>query len=339
MAKALQTELQRLGPSQIFAHFIAPEVACEVQHLRTMPRGTRNDVLVYHASYGEPEVTRFLLDRPETIVLLYHNITPSNLFLAHEPQFAAGLQWGRHELCLLRDRVVLTVADSSYNASDLQAHGFEDIHVIPAGLRPSRLHSVQPDVSLSRDLRHRFPKGFVLSVSQLLPHKRFEDLIAAMHLAQWVSQSELGLVIVGRARMRSYSDSLHSFARLLNVQRVWFSGSVDDAALSTLYRSASTFAMTSIHEGLAVPPLEAMSFGVPVVARAAGALAETIANAGLVLPSTAGPMMVSEAIVELDRNSSLRQDLAQRGFARVVEIEAENPGAQFVALLESTLLR
>jgi glycosyltransferase involved in cell wall biosynthesis len=319
--------------SEIYAHFLDPTMASEVHPLEHLPRAAPRDVLMYHASYGAPEVTACLLGRPEPIVLIHHNITPAEYFIDHQPDFALGLQWGRHELSLLRDRVVLAVADSGFNASELESVGYVDVHVIPAGLRPSRLKSVGPDPGLATALHARFPDGYVLGVSQLLPHKRFETVVEAMHLVRWVHEMNLGLVIVGAPRMPGYKQALEHHASSLCLRQWWLPGSVSESQLATFFRLATMFVSASAHEGLALPPLEAMSFAVPVIARSAGAIAETVGDAGIVLPPESGPMLLSEAIAELNTNHDLRRSLIRRGTARVAEIERGDPAQQLATLL------
>lgn len=334
MARTIRGALSERATSNIYAHFIAPDAMGDVLPLDRLGPGRRNDIIVYHASYGAPEVTGALLKRPERVVLIYHNITPSSFFLDYQPEFAVGLEWGRYELSLLRDRVVLSIADSSFNASALTAEGFDDVHVMPAGLRPSRLRSVAPDARLAREIAERFPAGFVLGVSQLLPHKRFEAMVGAMHLVQWVHRMDLGLVVVGTPRLPGYLEALHRQVRSLRVGRAWFTGSVNDSALATFFRMARMFVSTSAHEGLALPPLEAMSFGTPVVARAAGAIAETVGTGGLILPASSGPMLLSEAIAEVHRNDALRLELVGRGIDRVAAVEAQDSSGRFLELLD-----
>jgi glycosyltransferase involved in cell wall biosynthesis len=333
MARTLQRGLRTIGDSEIYAHFLGSDVAGQVLPLHTLPFGDADDVLVYHASFGSPDVTRVLLDRPERLVVVYHNITPSEHFVRVDPQFALGLEWGKHELRLLRDRVRLSVAVSEFNAADLRELGFDDVHVIPAGLHPSRLTGLDPDPHLADDLAHRFPGGYVLAVSQVLPHKRFHTVIEAMHLVQWVHELQLGLVVVGTPRLPSYLAALHRHAERLNVHRLWFAGGATDRTLATAFRLADSYVTVSAHEGLAIPPLEAMSFGVPVIARSAGALAETIGGGGLVLPPEAGPVLVSEAINEVHMNQDLRSRLRCAGRERVAEIERTDASGRFVELL------
>jgi glycosyltransferase involved in cell wall biosynthesis len=245
------------------------------------------------------------------------------------------LEWGRHELELLRPRVSLAVGVSAFNADDLLRYGYERVEVVPVGLDPTRLHDVAPDSQLAADLAERFPAGYALWVSQVLPHKRLELLVGAMHLLRWVHQHELGVVIAGSNRLPSYWDAMHAYARRLNVPRILFTGVVSDGALSTLFRRAELFVTTSAHEGLGLPPIEAMSFGLPVITTGAGALADTVGDGGIVLPADAGPVTLAEAMVAVLDEPQLRCDLVRRGFRRSAELRRAGSVERFIELLEA----
>jgi glycosyltransferase involved in cell wall biosynthesis len=333
MARRLQLGLRTRYRSDIYAHFLPPDMAGEIRALADLEPAGHHDLLVYHASYGEPIITKALLERTERMVVVYHNITPPVHYQDQDPAFAMGLMWGRQELAILRDRVVLAVAVSSFNAQDLALQGYPDVHVIPAGLVPSRLCEVASCGELATQLRDWFPEGYVLAVSQLLPHKRFEVVLQAMHLVQWVHGRSIGVAIVGPPRSPAYATALKVHASRLGLGRVWFSGATTDAELATLFRLATTFVSASVHEGLALPPLEAMSFGVPVIAREAGAIAETLGGAALLLPASAGPMMLSEAIIATLDRDDVRAELRRRGHERVAAIEADDPVERFVQLV------
>ncbi len=335
MALEIRTQLRELGKSEIFARFIDPAMVDRVRPLSDLPSGRPRDVVVYHASYGDPEVTRALLRRPERLVLVYHNVTPSEHFIAHDPAFAAGLEWGRHELSMLRDRVVLATADSRFNADELTDLGFDDVHVIAAGLHPRRLAAVTPSVNTVATLRKEVDVPFVLNVSQLLPHKCQHVLIQALHVVQTVHGVELGLVLVGPPRSTSYSRGLVELGRRLRVRHLWFAHRQSDAALATIYRSARLFASASVHEGFGIPPLEAMSFGVPTIVRDAGATAETVAGGSLVLPNDAGPLMFAEAILAAHGDEALRSSLICSGLERVAALSDTDGDDGFVGVLES----
>ena len=63
--------------------------------------------------------------------------------------------------------------------------------------------------------------------------------------------------------------------------RFWFTGPVPDEDLAAFYRWADVYVSLSEHEGFCVPLVEAMAADVPVLAYAAGAVAETLGGAGV----------------------------------------------------------
>jgi L-malate glycosyltransferase len=337
MALAVRDGLRRDRPSEIFANFIEPALEGVVHPLRDLDDqpGGRRDLLIYHASFGVPEVTQRLLARREMLMLAYHNITPAEHFLGHAPQFALGLEWGRHELRLLRSRIVASVADSEFNAQDLMAMGFTDVVVIPAGLDPHRLANVAPDAHLASWTREAFPNGYALVVSQVLPHKRIETVMHAIHLLQTALRTPLGLVIAGAHRLPAYAEAIARHARMLRVHALHMPGAVSESNLATYYRMARVHVTASEHEGLAVPPLEAMSFSVPVVARDAGALRETVGDAGVLLPNDAGPLLFAEAIGRINGDDALRATMVARGHRRLADIAASDPSTALLALIET----
>jgi glycosyltransferase involved in cell wall biosynthesis len=325
MALQIQPSLARIGPSEVYARFVDPSASDAVTGINELPPGEENDVLLYHASYGDPEVTQVLRRRPERLVLLYHNITPSKYFIDDDPVFAAGLEWGRHELSLLREQTSINVADSEFNAAELRSCGFAEVHVIPAGLQPARLVTKVSCTATTNELSHRVPVPFVLSVGQLLPHKRHDVVIQAVHLLQWCHGLDVGLVLVGPSRSAAYERALRELVRRLNVSNVWFAGRRSDQQLATIFRAAAVYAGASEHEGLGIPPLEAMAFGVPVIVRDAGATADTVRGGALVLPDDSGPMMFAEAIRAVLGDQHLRTTLASRGHDRIAELQG-GPG-------------
>lgn len=338
MARRLRTGLRQLGPSEIYAFGIDKGTDPTIRPLHELPPADPRTVLVYHASYGLPAITDVLQKRRQSLVLVHHNVTPTEFFIEHDAQFASGLEWARTELSYLRDRVVLAVADSEYNRHDLEGLGFADVHVVAAGLQPHRLTALPSDASMARHVHERFPSGYVLCVSQLLPHKRQDTVLGAVHLLQTVHQSTLGVALVGPSRMANMRDSLQRFGERLRLRDFWLVGRTTDRELATLYRGARVLVSASEHEGIGISPLEAMSFGVPVVARGAGAVPDTVGSAAIVLPEHAGPELFAEAIARVERDEHLRRELVHRGYVRAQQMAAEQSVASFVELVRKVVV-
>src|SRR5207244_13427211 len=95
-----------------------------------------------------------------------------------------------------------------------------------------------------------------------------------------------------------------------------FTGSVTVEQLVAYYRGATAFLTLSDHEGFCVPLLEAMRSDLPVVAHAAGAIPETLGDAGILL-ETKTPEVVAEQLERVIRDQQLRKELIEKGRRRV----------------------
>lgn len=311
--------LRRVGPSEVYARYIDPRLEGEIVPLPEY-RGDGRDVLVYHASVGEPAVVSFLLGRPERLVLMYHNITPARYFRQLDPEFAQLLDLGRAELVVLRDKVSLALAVSAFNQADLESLGYQDVRGCPLPIDPAALRQVRPDPAMAERLEREVQGPMILFVGQLLPHKRPDLLLQAFHILVTYLMPEARLVLVGGGRSPVYRAALEGFIGDLTLA-AWITGWVTDEELAALYRKASVFVTMSEHEGVCVPLVEAMAHGVPVVARSLAAIPETIDGAGLLLPPADDAALAAEAISEVLANLPLREALVERGRARIDEFD------------------
>lgn len=321
MALSIRDSLREFTESEIFARWVfSDSLKDDIKLLDEMPPSALCDRLVYHSSYGLPLVTSLLLERSEDIAVIFHNFTPWQTYLRWNPDFAVGLDWGRRELELIKDKVTSVIADSTFNARDLEELGYSNIEVVPLGINLDRLLNQPTNSALLRNLAESYPNGYVLAVSQILHHKRIEQLMETVHLLNFVHETGLGLIIAGVSRQPAYLEALEKHGKSLPHCNVRFLGSVSDRELATLYRGADVFLSMSDHEGFGIPPVEAMAFGVPVVVKGAGALPETVGEGGLVLPPDASPALAAEALAEVLSNEILRRELIGRGLQQVKKL-------------------
>lgn len=87
-----------------------------------------------------------------------------------------------------------------------------------------------------------------------------------------------------------------------------------DAELAACYQGASVFLFPSLYEGFGWPLLEAMSFGLPVIASDCGSIPEVVGNAARCFPVSDEAGM-AEAVEHLLREPSARIEAGQRGIA------------------------
>lgn len=329
-ALGLRAALRRSGSSEIYAHFRDPALEDEVRPLdaydgRPDP-SPEADLLVYHASIGQHEVGDFLHRRPERLVLVYHNISPASAFEPYDPAFARLLTLGREEVAGLRDRTLRAIADSAYNAGELAEMGYADIRVSPPVTAVPELLEVTPEASVAEQMAGE-EGPVILSVGQILPHKRPDLLLQAFHVLTTYLLPSARLLMVGAARLPRYGASVRQLARELNLTRAWITGPVSPQTLAAFYRRADVFVTTSEHEGFCVPLLEAFAFDVPIVARACAAVPETLGDGGIALPADAGPALVAEALALVAGDEELAEHLVAAGRRRLVELGPDNAAA------------
>jgi L-malate glycosyltransferase len=332
MALGLRTLLRAIGPSEIYALHIDPALHDDVLPLRDYSARHAQNIFVFHASIGKPEVLEFLVARREAIVLVYHNVTPPEYFAPYDQEFTEMLALGRHELAVLRPRVIAAIADSCFNARELEAMGYRDVRVVPPLVGSRHLPDVTPRESTLHHLEN-FDAPILLSVGQLLPHKRPDFLVEVMHIAETYVSMRNFLVLVGHHRLPRYARAVRDQVRELKVLGVHVVGSVDEPDLAAMFRTATAVVTASEHEGFCLPLVEAMRFGKPIVARSCAAIPETVGDAGLLLPAAAGPCLYAEAVAELVSNRSLQDQLAARGRHRVAALDAAAADAVLVDAL------
>lgn len=334
MAIEIRDVLRTSFNSEIFSyHAPSKDLIDEIQHLDSLPVGTAEDRIIYHLSFGIPELTQMLLEREEEIILHYHNVTPSTRYESLMPDFAEALDYGRKEIELLLPKVSRAFADSQFNASELMGFGYELVTVLPAGLDAHRLDAEPIDPLFLSQLSRHFPHGYILFVSQVLPHKRVEHALAMVHLLRTVHRIDVGLVVAGPIRQPAYMHALEQFRKRLSDCHVLFTGAVSDSELATLYRDCLCYIGTSEHEGLSVPPLEAMSNWAPVIARGAGAVPETVGLGGIVLDADVGILEFTETVAKVVTDAELQSLLRRAGENRISIIDSRFSKHELAQLL------
>ncbi|HVA44057.1 MAG TPA: glycosyltransferase [Acidimicrobiales bacterium] len=324
-ALELRGLLRRIGRSEIFARYVHESLHHDVWELKDSDwlasESPEDDMIVFHASIGEPAVDAFLAGRPERLVVYYHNISPPELFYEYDPNLAGLLESGRRELVRLADRATMAVAVSEYNAAELTAMGYRNVRVSPLITDPQRLAGLEPPPAMQQWLG-ALEGPVIVFVGQLLPHKRPDFLLESFHVLTTYLQRPATLVLVGNHRLSRLSKALGDLTRELNLDRVIMTGAVTDPELAGWYGRADAFVTASEHEGFCVPPLEAMAHDVPVVARRFAALPETIGDAGVLLDPESGPVQMAEAIFRVLTDAALRAELIERGRRRVRAYDA-----------------
>ncbi|MFA5994975.1 MAG: glycosyltransferase family 1 protein [Patescibacteria group bacterium] len=155
------------------------------------------------------------------------------------------------------------------------------------------------------------PKRYILLLATLEPRKNvLASLVAFQHFCALHKASDLHLVVVGSAGWKSKKI----LQAIQTTPRAHYLGYVTAAQKAAILQQAIGLLYPSIYEGFGFPPLEALQYGVPVIASHVGALPEVLQNAVYYI----NPYSVAEisaALHEFDVNTALRAQLTQAGQA------------------------
>ncbi|HEY5485429.1 MAG TPA: glycosyltransferase [Candidatus Cryosericum sp.] len=278
-----------------------------------------DDLFLYHYAIGWDEALTMAKKVNCRIALKYHNVTPPSFFhgisAEYEQVCTSGLRQLRYWAALHPWRCI---GDSQFNVDGLVAVGADpaSCRVCPPYSPVEELECVDADLEFLDSVDDGSVN--ILSVGRLAPNKNHAAVIRAFAEYNATYRLDSRLIVVGAedARLESYASMLRGLCRSLGVDRkVLFTGKVSESRLKAAYMAARVFVSTSLHEGFCVPAVEAMAMSIPVVALAAGAVAETVGEAGLVWAADASDI-IAVSIDRVVRDASLAVELGRRGRQR-----------------------
>ncbi len=166
--------------------------------------------------------------------------------------------------------------------------------------------------------KHNIQKPYVLYVGNAYPHKNLERLIEAWNIFS-EEHTTYQLVLAGKnslfyERLKNIAAEKQSVSTEVmpdKFHNVVFTGYVSDEELNVLYTNAHLFVFPSLYEGFGLPPLEAMTHGVPVVSSSASCMPEVLGSAAMYFdPEDVQDIArVVEAGVQ---NADMRYDMKQK---------------------------
>ena len=242
----------------------------------TLPRAAKPDRL---DAFLAPAYTAPLLLGTPTVVIV------------HDISFVAHPEWFRRKEGLRRRlltrwscrRAARVLTDSEASRRDIVAH---------FAIAPDRVDVVNPGVLAMPAGGDIARESLVLSVGSIFNRRHVPDLIRAFTpIAK--RHPAARLEIVGDNRTYPYQDLNAVVATEGTQSQVSVRAYVPDEQLPKLYARARAFALLSEYEGFGLPPLEALSCGVPPVLLDTPVAREICGPAALYVPNTERPVVAA----------------------------------------------
>jgi glycosyltransferase involved in cell wall biosynthesis len=241
---------------------------------------------------------------------------------------------GRRQLADIATEVRCALADSAFNESELHALGCTHTAVAPI-LLDFADYETAPDPTLLAERRRARQGGGTdwLAVGRIAPNKCQHDIVLAFAAFRKLHDPRARLTVIGGQSAGEYWRALHRLTAALGIaDAVTFTDVVSHAELLACYRSADVLLCLSEHEGFNVPVVEAMYFGIPVVAYAATAVPDTVADAGILLTDK-DPVVVAGAVERLRSDASLRELIVDAGHQRAEHFSIAHTGPLLIESL------
>ncbi len=177
-------------------------------------------------------------------------------------------------------------------------------------LLPCKITVIPQSVLLSPFIFEQIPiltdKKAIIWVGEIRPVK---DPIFAIRFLSHLNDNDYHLFLIGYENDQTLNEYIHSSYSQLNLT---FLGGQSQSFVHTLMRTAFAYINTSVNEGMCLAILEAMTLGLPVLAR------RNTGNTSLIKHGKTGllfdtPDEAVQCLIELDNSTKLRHSLIQQG--------------------------
>jgi len=173
---------------------------------------------------------------------------------------------------------------------------------------------------------------FILYSGGMGARKNLKVLVKAFAEIQKNAKEKYDLVLTGEKNI--ITNQLSNLTKELGIRKnVIFTGYILEKDLSSLYHSAELMVYPSLYEGFGFPLLEAMICGTPIICSNSSSLPEVVGDAAL-LVDTQDYIQLSNAIIEVLNNETLKIELLRKGIVRVKKFSWKKSAKKLLSVLE-----
>lgn len=151
-------------------------------------------------------------------------------------------------------------------------------------------------------------KPYLIYVGNAYPHKNLDRLALAFTQRK---EKNLQMVLVGKNDY--FYEKLRNLVSDQKIENVVFLSDISDYELDILFHQSVAHVFPSLYEGFGLPPLEAMSKGVPVISSDHPCMREILGESAYFFNGE-DVSAISGAMQKIIEDENLRSDLIKRGY-------------------------
>jgi glycosyltransferase involved in cell wall biosynthesis len=176
-------------------------------------------------------------------------------------------------------------------------------------------------------------KPYLIYVGNAYPHKNLERLVLAFGELR-KENKELQLVLVGKDDY--FYQRLREVVSDNEIADIIFLSDITDCELDILFQRSLANVFPSLYEGFGLPPLEAMSKGVPVISSDHPCMREVLGESAYFFDGQKIEAIVV-AMKKIISQADLRQTLIEKGFEQVKKYSWKKMASETLEIYQNVI--
>lgn len=265
--------------------------------IRQLIKRNKIDILHAHTSHAH------------TICLFAHlNIASCKLVVSRRVDFHLHNFFSRHIKYGPLVNKIIAVSDAIKRILIEDGVDEERIVTIRSGFVQCYPYQFAHSVNIREKLGISADTVVIVTVAALAPHKAHHVLMKAVNLVRQ-KYPKVIFLCAGEGEMRPTLERMITSLQLQSSVKLL--GFVED--IGSIFQSADIFALSSDEEGLCTSLLDAMYFGLPIIATSAGGIPELVQDGvnGLIVP-VGDHTLFAEKLIHLIENPERRKVMGLR---------------------------
>lgn len=199
---------------------------------------------------------------------------------------------------------------------------------------PTRYQGEAADFNVLKQ-RYLLSRPYLLFVGTLERKKNLVNLAKGFDILLSKYKYDLDLVIAGKNDPH-YPEIREQILNIKHRDNIVFTGFVSDSVQTSLYQNAFAFATASLFEGFGLPGLEAMEYGLPVLAANTEVFNEVYDNAAVFFDGSK-PEDIAEKMHLLVNDQPFYELMQKKSLARSAEFDWQKTAKQTIKVYNQVL--